>query len=153
MRKLNLAGPLSGIVVCMLFAVPSYAQLATVTDGTCTVATQCNGQSGHGCNSTGFTVPSTATYKLTASIDGCSGSSTACFSCLSEAYIYETNSLALVACFHNSCGSSCTSQSTNVALSNGVNYTLFSCKIDCSNDDCSNCPTSCVARATVDLFP
>lgn len=134
------------VIGLLLFCLPSFAQIATVTDNTCTAGQECAGQNGHGCNTTTFTVTSNGTYTLTASIDECNG--TACSLCLSEAYIYGTASQP-VACTYNECSGSCSPRSTTCALSTGITYTLYSCKIDCTGEDCTDCSTSCTARATV----
>lgn len=132
----------------LLFTFPSLAQIATVTDNTCTAANQCAGQAGHGCNSTNFTLNDvTNSYDLTASIDGCTGGSTACTACLTEAYIY-TSGGTFVTCIHGSCGSSCDKTVQTLTLAGG-NYILYCCKIDCTGDDCSRCPDTCVSRATI----
>ena len=155
MRKRNYVYMLLTVFLIFQFSMPAQAQIiASVTDNSCTAAIQCAGQSGHGCNSTNFTA-STGTYRLTASIDECVETSTACRDCLAEAYIYKLGEEQgnYIACHHNSCGSSCASQFTNVSLSSGITYVLFCCKIDCSNDNCSPCASTCTARATVDNFP
>ncbi len=140
---------LSGMLFLLFCVLPSFAtQYGTVTDGLCTAALQCGGISGHECVAAAntITMPSNGTYYLTASIDNCDGH-TACYSCLSEAYLYDGTTL--VGCSHNQCGSSCDKVTVPVTLSANTAYTLYCCKIDCSDDDCSNCGASCLARATL----
>ncbi len=126
-----------------------YSQISTVTDNSCTAATTCAGPATHGCQSTTFTVPTDGVYRLTASIDECSGG-TSCYPCMAEVYLYKNDSPpVLLECIHNSCGGTCASISTEVELHKYTEYLLYICKIDCSGDDCSSCGSGCTARATV----
>jgi hypothetical protein len=127
-------------------AMPSFAQVATITDNTCTAASQCTAPT-IACNSTTFTVPTSGNYHLKATIDEC-GASTACANCFSDTYIYkQDNPPSLVICVHSGC---CSDQSGQVHLDTGIEYILYCCKVGCGDGgDCSECGGSCTARATV----
>jgi hypothetical protein len=141
------------VLMVLCFAIPSArAQiLAEVTDNTCTVWTgaECTGYSGQGCNSTTFTLTSAKTVKLCASINCDNGQN--CPYCLSVAYIYPVTGSNYV-CYHSLCDERCTGYCHDVSLPAG-DYILYSCKLDCNNISCDNCPTTCTAKATVYDFP
>jgi hypothetical protein len=130
----------------LYFAGSVSAQIATVTDQTCTeyVGQDCAGTRGQGCNGVGFEVPERGMYQLKATMDEC-GTALMCESCLSVAYIYQGTTL--IGCVHNACGGSCIGAAINCLLLEDTPYTLYSCKLDC--DGSCGCPGSCTARATV----
>jgi hypothetical protein len=136
------------VVLLSFLASPVRAQFVEVTDNTCTAGQECAGISGQGCNSTTFSLPASRTIRWCASIK-CT--TTNCVHCLSVAYIYDSNG-NMRGCVYNDCGNQCDERCENLYLAAG-NYTLYSCKLDCLNDDCSQCTNDCVAKAQVDLFP
>jgi hypothetical protein len=149
----NSVGLLAAAALLSFVELSGAQILATVTDALCTVFTSqdCAGIANQGCNNTGFTVESSGTYELIASIDECEENEE-CAECLSVAYIYSQGGTVPVRCVHNACEGSCRRASTSVFLQGHANYVLYSCKIDC-NGDCTDCPAGCTARATVATFP
>ena len=146
------------VVFCIgfvLFCVqPSPAQpIAQVSDATCTAAGQnvgCTGAGTHNCERTTFSIQSTLTVTLRASLTNCTPVDCHCGA---EAYIYVANTTQLVACVSTSCTTAqCPARSQQVQLQAG-NYDLYACKIDCDGDGCDDCSTDCHALATVDAFP
>ena len=125
---------------------------AELTDATCThVADACVGGPGmHGCQSTTFVAPCTATYHLIAWIS-CTGGQE-CKSCLAEAWVYTENG-TLVGCDHNDCGpgADCVGAAVNIQLTQGQKYTLYTCKLDCDDSgmDCDDCSADCTAQGSV----
>jgi hypothetical protein len=147
MKNLHLTGLL--LAGLLFSALMSFAQIATVTDNSCTdVNQQCEGPGSHGCTVTAFTVPTSGTYVLYASMDNCE-SCTTC-NCLAEAYIAQHGSTAHIYCVHNDCGGSCQTQHMNVTLDSGITYDLYACKTDCPGVvGCDDCYAAGAARATV----
>jgi hypothetical protein len=154
MNRRNFIYLLPALLAIVCLALPStHAQImAQVSDNTCTVwnGTECTGYSGQGCNTTTFTLTSTTTVQLCVSLVCDNGQN--CPYCLSEAYICPTTGSTCNTCIHSQCDARCSPSCQNVTLSAG-SYTLYSCKLDCGDDDCVNCPTSCTATATVYSFP
>ena len=147
MKKSNFARLLLCLTAVLILVVTGSAQIATITDGTCSVADVCTGVTGHGCTSTNFTVPTTGSYQLKATVDQC-GTTTACSECKTEAYIYKAdNPPSEVLCVHS--GPCCNDQHASHELVSGITYILYCCKLDCDGDNCDNCPETCTARATV----
>jgi hypothetical protein len=150
--KKQLLTTLAMTVISFATISTSVAQIATVSDNTCTEVTNnnCPGVGDHGCaDAVQFTVATTGTYVLKASISPCIG--TSCYACLAEAYIYNMDTGAFVTCIHSVCGATCSPFSVNVQLSSGVNYKLSACKVGCDEGagSCTNCGTTCSATAAV----
>jgi hypothetical protein len=145
-HKLVLALLLAPLFV--LSAGPVHAQYITITDNTCTPGQQCAGTDGQGCNNTTFSLSTTRSARLCASIKCITANGV---HCLSVAYIYDMNGNT-VGCVHNECAIRCDERCEYLILPPGI-YTLYSCKLDCLNDDCSSCTDDCLATAQVWLLP
>ena len=134
------------VAALLLTVLASYPyELANVVDTSCIATagfTICQGDSTHGCASTKFSVETSGTYYLTASIDGCSGGN--CTQCVSEAWIYEGT--RFLYCVHSGC---CGEFSIGVNLQGGHTYTLYCCLLPCGNANCSANCGNCPARASV----
>ena len=128
-----------------------YSQSIEVTDSICTVwnGQDCAGTSGQGCNSTTFSLKSAQSVRLCAYLE--CAEERDCPYCLSVAYIYRAMGTTMEACIHSDCDEDCTGECITVNLAAG-NYVLYSCKLDCDGS-CANCPTNCMAKARVYLFP
>jgi hypothetical protein len=135
-------------VLIGLSAGPVHAQILAVTDNTCTAGQECAGPSGQGCNSTTFSLPTRRDINLCASIK-CT--TTNCVYCLSVAYICDSNGIVM-GCAYNNCSDNCDEGCQLVEDLPAGSYTLYSCKLDCTNEDCSHCTNDCVAKAQIDLF-
>ncbi len=136
------------VFLVVLAASPVWAQFVEVTDNTCTEGIECAGDSTQGCNSTTFSLTTDRNVRLCASIK-CTTSG--CEYCRSVAYIYDSNN-NLRRCVYNHCETDCDEQCLSVDLPAG-NYTLYSCKLNCTGANCTSCTNDCVAKARVDLFP
>ena len=139
------------LLVTVTFTFPATGQvLGTVSDSTCTSGTQCAGYSGQGCNSTTFTLTQTHQVSFCAAIT-CDGIHGKCEDCLSVSYLYDRGG-SLVDCIHSTCQSNCGSGCTSRNLAAGE-YILYSCLLTSgANHYCVEC-NSCVATATVSIFP
>ena len=136
---------LLSVTTILIFAVTGAAQIATVTDSTCVVASACvTGPSGHGCQGVQFSVPRTGTYLFAAQIDECQQGQ--CADCVAEAWIVASYTPSH--CIHTGC---CAASTMQVTLTAGVTYWLYCCKLDCDeHGDCIACRAeTCTARAKV----
>ncbi len=134
-------------VGALVVSVPaSHAQYFEVTDSTCTAGQECTGQSDQGCNRTTFTLTSAGAVDLCASIQ-CTDAN--CSHCLAIAYIYDSQG-SLERCVYNQCGNTQSCEQVNLTADT---YTLYCCKLDCTQEDCSLCTDDYVAKARVVLWP
>ena len=149
MLALNLRRILLVVGALLSFALASSGQpIATVSDASCVVAVPCAGIAGHGCTSTQFTVPTTGSYILTASMSECAGGY--CSECKSEAYICLSDYPTTVIDCISTEPSCCTTHGTGThVLYASRTYILYCCKVDCDINSCDNCRSECVAWATV----
>ncbi len=130
-------------------ASPVLAQFVEVTDNTCTEGIACAGAGSQDCDSTTFSLTTARNVRLCASIK-CT--TTNCVNCRSVAYIYDSNNIQR-GCAYNDCETDCDERCQTIENLPAGNYTLYSCKLNCTGVACTSCTNDCVAKARVDLFP
>lgn len=121
------------------------------SDITCTDDHDC--LSTDGCSLTIFTVPCEGCYCLEVSLDCGSESCKNCRVCANiydDGVIINTSNCHTTFCSGESCEFDCCQFTENAfPLEANKEYKLYVCKIACPTFDCSDCESSCLAKATL----